>query len=319
MTAATPSRLGQVNQANAADALFLKLYGGEVLTRFGEVNVMMGRHMVRTISQGKSAQFPVTGRKSAAYHTPGAELLGIGMNHNERVITIDDLLVSHSFIANIDEAKNHYDVRSIYSMEDGRALAEQMDRHCFQTAVLEARSTTPNFTGGDSGTIIEEAAANDFQDADKLAAALFSAAEALDDNHVPAEDRCAFLRPSAYYTLVQSAKAINRDFGGSGAYSDGTVFRVAGIEIVKTTHLPDANITTGTVAAGTGDKYLGNFTNHFGLVMHKSAIGTVKLMDLAVEMEYDIRRQGTLLVAKYAMGHGGLRPEAIVELQTYTA
>ena len=46
-----------------------------------------------------------------------------------------------------------------------------------------------------------------------------------------------------------------------------------------------------------------------------SAAGTVKLMDLATEMEYDIRRQGTLMVAKYAMGHGVLRPEAAVGIK----
>ena len=43
-------------------------------------------------------------------------------------------------------------------------------------------------------------------------------------------------------------------------------------------------------------------------------MGTVKLLDLAAEMEYDMRRQGTLIVSKYALGHGILRPEASVEL-----
>jgi len=32
-------------------------------------------------------------------------------------------------------------------------------------------------------------------------------------------------------------------------------------------------------------------------------------MNLQTESEYDIRRQGTLLVAKMAVGHGVLRPE----------
>jgi hypothetical protein len=40
----------------------------------------------------------------------------------------------------------------------------------------------------------------------------------------------------------------------------------------------------------------------------------VKLMDLSTEMEYSVRHQGTLIVAKYAMGHGILRPECAVEL-----
>jgi len=50
--------------------------------------------------------------------------------------------------------------------------------------------------------------------------------------------------------------------------------------------------------------------------MQKEAVGTVKLLDLAMESEYDIRRQGTLMVAKYAMGHGILRPECAIELAT---
>ena len=79
--------------------------------------------MVRTIANGKSAQFPVMGRSSASYHTPGTEITGTDVNHNEKVITINDLLLSSHFISNIEEAKNHYDVRSVYSTEMGRALA----------------------------------------------------------------------------------------------------------------------------------------------------------------------------------------------------
>ena len=47
-------------------------------------------------------------------------------------------------------------------------------------------------------------------------------------------------------------------------------------------------------------------------VMSKDAVATVKLMDLAVESEYQIDRQGTLVVSKYAMGHDVLRPAMAV-------
>jgi hypothetical protein len=46
------------------------------------------------------------------------------------------------------------------------------------------------------------------------------------------------------------------------------------------------------------------------------AVGTVKLMDLAMEAEYQTRFQGTLMVARYAVGHGILRPECAVEIVT---
>ena len=63
-----------------------------------------------------------------------------------------------------------------------------------------------------------------------------------------------------------------------------------------------------------GDGYDGDFSNTVGIVAHPSAVGTVKLMDLATEAEYQIERQGTLFIAKYAMGHGVLRPECAIEL-----
>jgi hypothetical protein len=50
------------------------------------------------------------------------------------------------------------------------------------------------------------------------------------------------------------------------------------------------------------------------LVMTKDAVATVKLMDLSVESEYQINRQGTLMVSKYAMGHNVLRPACAVAL-----
>jgi hypothetical protein len=314
MADANPSRPGQVNGSGPTDANFLEIYAGEVLASFQEANTTMDKHMVRTIENGKSATFPVVGKKTASYHAPGAEILGSAFNHNEKTINIDDLLVASSFIANIDEARAHFDVRSIYSQQDGRALAAQMDRHVLQVGVLAARETKPNVIGGSIGETIVEDESNDFKDPTKLAGALFEAAQSLDEKDIPEDERYAFLRPAEYYTLVQSEKAINRDFGGEGAYSDGVVFRVAGLTVVKTNHLPATVIDTGP-EAGTNARYAGDFSKTIGLIMHRSAVGTVKLMDLSTEADYDMRRQGTLMVAKYAVGHGILRPESAVELQ----
>ena len=105
MANATPASIGRVNAGGTEDALFLKVFSGEVLTAFERASVTQGAEMVRSISNGKSASFPVMGRIAAAYHTPGAEIVGTDVNHNEKVITINDLLVSSAFLSNIEEAK----------------------------------------------------------------------------------------------------------------------------------------------------------------------------------------------------------------------
>ena len=133
MANAAPASIGRVNASGTEDALFLKVFAGEVLTAFERSSVTQGAEMVRAISSGKSASFPVMGRISAAYHTPGAEIVGTDVNHNEKVITINDLLISSAFLSNIEEAKNHWDVRGAYSAEIGRALAFQKDKHVLQT------------------------------------------------------------------------------------------------------------------------------------------------------------------------------------------
>jgi hypothetical protein len=317
MADAIVSRLGQINGAGAVDELFLKIFAGEVLTSFEQKNVTMGRHQVRTISNGKSASFPVMGRANAYYHTPGTEILGGSLKHAEKIITIDDLLIAPTFIANIDEAKNHYDVRSTYTKEMGNKLGNTMDRHVLQTGVVAARSAkTINDADQFGGTTIYGV---DATSGDSLAEAMFAAAQAMDEKDVPEDERVLYVRPAEFYAMARSTKVLNRDWGGEGSYAGGNVIRVAGITIVKTNNLPKTSVAAGSLGAGTNDKYAGDFSSVVGLIMHPSAVGTVKLLDLGMESEYQISKQGTLMVAKYAVGHGVLRPEAAIEFSSAVA
>lgn len=309
MSNATVSRLGQANGTGDSDALFLKMFAGEVLGAFNETNVALSRSMVRSISQGKSAQFPATWKATASYHTPGTEIVGQTINGNERVIVIDDLLISDVFIASIDEAKAHYDFRSEYSKQLGAALSRTMDRNILQVGLLAARASA-TVSGGNGGTAITDADAD--TNADSLVGSIFAAAQALDEKDVPSEDRYVFLKPAQWYLLINSSsKLVNRDYtrGENGGVDSAELGQVAGMKVVKSNNVPSTNVATGPTA------YQGDFSTTVGLVMHKSAVGTVKLIDLGMEMAYDIRRQGTLIVGKYAVGHGILRPESAVEIK----
>lgn len=305
MANATVSRLGQVNAANDVKALFLKQFAGEVITSFNTATKFMDKHTVRGIKSGKSASFPATGKTVAEYHTPGEEITGDAINHAERIITIDDLLISHVFIANIDEAMNHYDVRAEYSRQLGDTLAQAFDKNVAQVGLNAARDSA-TITGQAGGTVIEDA---DYRtDGAALAAGFFGGAQALDENDVPDNDRWGAVLPAQYYLLAQETNVINRDWDGRGSFADGKVVMIAGIPVVKTNNLPQTDVDSGPT------DYQGDFTNTAGLIWQRGAMGTVKLLDLAMEGAYDVRRQGTLMVAKYALGHGILRPHSAVEL-----
>ena len=319
MSDASPSRLGQANASGDKLALFLKVFSGQVLTTFDELNLMKPLHMTRTIASGKSAQFPIMGTAGASFHDPGTELLGTAIKHNERSVYIDGLLVSHTFVANLDEAVNHYDVRSEYSHQLGQALANKYDKNCM-IQVYNGGGQTANITGGKPSAANAVAIANSdvsgSSGGQKLAEAVFSIAQKMDENDVPDSDRYVIVRPIHYYRMVQDTKAINRDWGGSGSYAEGEVLKIAGVTILKSNHLPAlANVTShDSNMLQTSNSYIGDFRKVIGIGFHRSAIGTVQLMGLKVEQEYDIRRQGTLMVAKFALGTNWLRPESCYQL-----
>ncbi len=315
MANAAPNRYGSIN--NGADgsfandyALFLKVFGGEVLTTFNEKNVMMPLHVVRSIANGKTAQFPVTGKATAAYHVPGAELVGTNIPQNEVTINIDSQLIAHTFITNVDDAITHYDVRAEYSRLLARALAKQADEQLLRVGVIAARSAA-NVTGGNAGTVINAGATVETT-ASVIRSALFTAKLNLDQKDVPDEDRYCILRPAQFKVLAEDTVTLNRDWGGSGSLSEGKPMRLAGFNLIWSNNLP----TQGVIAAATGENntYSGTFTNTVALCFQREAIGTVKLRDLVMESQYDIRRQGHLMVAKYQMGHNKLRPECAVEI-----
>jgi hypothetical protein len=340
----TPSRLGQSGGAGDTDALFLKVFANEVLTTFEETNVMKDLHTVRTISSGKSAQFPTMGKATAKYHTPGEDVFEANngtdyvstLNHKERIINIDDVLIAATSIANIDELKNHYDVRSAYSTELGRALSKRFDLATMRTLVAASQVAASAQANPDAGNGIKidlgttTGAPADLSTAGNIIQTFRLIAQKLDENDIPSEDRFVILTPELYYLLAGSDNAaINRDFSGAGSIASGKVLELVGLKIFSSTHLSD--ITTNEVASddvkaknnpfddadgASADKgYLDSSLDVLKFVAgHKSAIGTVKLMDLAVESEYSIPKQATLMLAKYAMGHGILRPEGAVSV-----
>ena len=362
-------------------ALFLKKFAGEVLTVFDEKNIMKPLHTMRTITKGKSAQFPVIGTAAAGYYTPGSSILenngpaNGGLNkfaQTEKLIHIDKVLMASTFVASIDELVSHFDVRAPYNHQLGEALANEFDKNVLRVAVktggkqgtntggedhsddfvpsdpfitgqtkrgsviYSAKSTlntTPsntvltreNTSEASGGNAAAEGKLRATPDAKYIRRALFESARLLDEKDVPKSDRYAIVTPAMYYELVNnssgtdvvSSSVINKDVGGEGSLAAGTVVRVAGITILVSNHLPDADESSAAqsnrwLSNTEGNDYRANYGNCAGIVFQKGGFATLKLMDLTMESEYLIERQGNLFLAKYSMGHGSLRPEAVV-------
>ena len=308
-------------------AMFLKVFGGEVLTAFKRRSVTMDKHMVRTIQSGKSAQFPVMGRTAGFYLAPGEDIdekMG-DIKHTEKVINIDGLLVSAVMIFDIEDAMNHYDVSSEYSAQLGEALAISADGAVL--AEMAALCNLPaakdeNIAGLGKASVLEVGTAAALSDPEALGKAVLKqltlARAKLTNNYVPASDRFFYTTPETYSAILSSLMPNAANFAALIDHETGNIRNVMGFVVIEVPHL---------VIGGSGDKLTGENQKHafpatatgdtkvakdnvVGLFNHRSAVGTVKLKDMALERARRANYQGDQIIGKYAMGHGGLRPEA---------
>ena len=337
--AVTLSRLGQINATGASwandNALFLKVFSGEVLTAFKRNCIFGDTTLKRSISSGRSAQFPVTGRFTATSVTPGDFIDGQGsMAQNEVVIRIDDYLTAAADIFSLDEAKTHFDQRSIYSTELGEALARAYDKRIARLVAIGARTSTGDLTANlpaglspddpfRTGTQIDldnaAATANDY------VAAVFTAAQALDEKDVSSDNRVLICTPEIFYTLIQSDRAVNFDFnqqGTNGSYKEGQIVKLAGFSIYSSNNIAQGNAAAdageqGFVFNGAQVTSAADMTNTGMLAFHRNAIGVVTLKDIQMSMsgnDYEVMYNSTKMKAQYACGFGVLRPECCVEV-----
>lgn len=322
----SPVRFGK-GQSNPVDnrSLYLDLFGGEIITAFDNATVTLDKHTIKSLSGGaKSYRFPKTWKAEAEYHTPGQELLGNDFTTGELTINVDDILVSHYAIADLDRILSHFDMRSIISKEMGTALAKVFDKNVFRQLILAARDTGSSpFPGGESITDASLAATNGVYDGIDWIDAIRDANIRLFNKDVP-EDMPRYLAVTTeVFDAIKYAKdangqylVLNRDFqadSAGGISSRAETIKIDGVTIVKSRNIP---ATDESSTAGVYSKYRGDYSNTVGVMWCPQAVATVKLMDISMENERDVRRLEDFMVAKMFVGHGTMRPEMAIEFKT---
>lgn len=344
------NRLGQINGANDARALFLKVFSGEIISQYESKCVMKDLVRTRSIATGKSASFPLYGSATAKWHTPGDNILEAAsgyltnFKYAERILTLDNMLTANTLINDVDELINHWDVRSPIATELGRALAYAYDRFAMSTFWSAANSVSPISATSANGTALSgqiiTKGTTDPTGA-QILDGLYEAQVALDNKDVPVEGRFCVVRPEQYQILVGTPAVstantfrFSKDYGsGVGDVTKGTAatVEVAGFKLMKSNLFPKesliANTTLFANANAVTDVYGDNGTGYggtassvysmakaWGICGHADAIGCVKKFDVTTEMERKIEYQGTLVVSKMMAGFGVLRPECAIGL-----
>lgn len=320
MVDTTSWTIGENNLGGDALALFQTRFSGEVINSFLESTVMLPHVRSRTVGPGqKTVTFPGVGEVTAGYHARGEDLYDPtnGLVQNVRVgeadIQIDDLLVAGPVsINNLDEFLNHWDVRGPIAEKLGRRLARETDNRLMQLVILGAAQAT-GITNDHPGGLIVTDLDSDTNGA-SLADSIRDVMQNFDEKDVPDEGRFVVLKPAQYNLLVEQTDLINRDFGNAtGSLQQGVIRTVWGATILKSNHLPQANI-----AAVTGERntYAVDASNTTAICFQSEAVGHAMAMGVATEMEYRMSHQANFMLAKMAVGSDYLRPSCCAQIQT---
>lgn len=299
-------------------ALFLKVFSGEVLTAFTRASKVMNNHMIKTIDSGKSTSFPVLGRGKAHYLPAGSNLddLREAIPHNEVVINIDGLLTSDVLITDIFEAMNHYDVRGEYAKQLGEALAIAADGATVAEIAKLVKANTENITGLGKGVVVEKTitggAGINYETGKAVIDGLLEMKAKWTTQYVPEEERFAYITPEVESAIITSKDAINRDYGAVASIVDGNIDKLCGFKIIAVPHLKAGGADkTGMLGTSPeGHVFPTDYAGALAVCAHRTAVATVKLKDLQLEHARRPELQADMIIAKNAVGHGGLRPEA---------
>lgn len=299
-------------------ALFLKVFSGEVLTAFTRASKVMNNHMIKTIDSGKSTSFPVMGRGKAHYLPAGSNLddLREAIPHNEVVINIDGLLTSDVLITDIFEAMNHYDVRGEYAKQLGEALAIAADGATVAEIAKLVKANTENITGLGKGIVVEKTitggAGINYETGKAVIDGLLEMKAKWTTQYVPEEERFAYITPEVESAIITSKDAINRDYGAVASIVDGNIDKLCGFKIIAIPHLKAGGADkTGMLGTSPeGHEFPTDYAGALAVCAHRTAVATVKLKDLQLEHARRPELQADMIIAKNAVGHGGLRPEA---------
>lgn len=323
--------------------LWIPTWSGEVMHAYDQYNIFEPMVDTRTIVNGISIEFPVTGTIALKDKwEAGEELSGGGSTTKKYSISLDRRpIAAHFELDNIDVMREQFEFRSELARQAGLTLANERDRQIARLIVKAAKAASrlPN-AGGANGVNAAGAGTAYFyadnetastsvdviSDNETGALAILSAIEAelvkYRELDIPEGALMVAVTPAMFNEIrrlgiaeaTQSIKPSNLGNNQNAPYY-GTVgggVSVPGFEgslnymgamIVASNHLPSTDFTTGDANYQVDGRFVK------ALMFQRSAVASVKKQGLKVDSVEDVRRNTVFTVASMYSGGGILRPE----------
>lgn len=222
----------------------------------------------------------------ASVKVPGAPVNFLRPNEGQFQLVIDKHVECSLLIEDITEVFAKQRLRSLYSAQQGKAVAM-----AFDDQLLGMRSSiTGSILSGSVGM---------------TEAKILAAKEALDIVDAPDDDRVIVVPPAVENDIISINRFVSADYlgGAQSKISSGRfVGRIHGFEVFKTSRIKAADSGKPDVGGGTASTY-------YSLALQKDALLYGIPSPSRVQSDYNLEYLGTMVVADEIFGSGVYRQD----------
>lgn len=325
--------------------LWIPTWSGEVMHAYDQYNVFEPMVDTRTIVNGISVEFPVTGTIALKDKwEAGEELSGGGSTTKKYSISLDRRpIAAHFELDNIDVMREQFEFRSELARQAGLTLANERDRQIARL-ILKATKTAsrlPNALGADgvnaagagtayyfSDDTTGSTAIDDIVDNEEGALAILSAIEAelvkYRELDIPEAALMVVVAPAMFNEIRRLGIAEQAELSASkpsnmGNHQNAPYYGSIGggvsvpgfdsaLQYMGAMITASNHLPNAKVTTGDANYHVdGRLVK--ALMFQRSSVASVKKQGLKVDSVEDVRRNTVFTVASMYSGGGILRPE----------
>ena len=230
-------------------------------------------------SKGNQFHIPNLSNLVASTKIPGAPVNLLSPTEGEFILVIDQHKECSILVEDITEAQEQYHVRSRYTAQMGKALA-----NVFDDSLLAQRLSFTQTVAAAAVGMTE--------------AKILTIKQTMDEVDAPSEDRVLVVPPAVENDLLSINRFVSSDYRGGGKDMLGAgrfIGRIHGFDVMITNRMKAGDNGKPGTAGGTAGTY-------YSLAMQKEALMYGMPQDMKLQSDYILEYLGTLVVSSEIYG-----------------
>lgn len=266
---------------------FVTLFDAEVKQAYQASAVLRPAVRIRSGVEGSTYKFPKIGKGVAQVRIPQTDVTPLNVTYSQVTATLSDYIAAE-YSDIFMQAKVNFDERRELVKVVSSAIGRRQDQLILDALTASSATSVSNDIGG--------------ADTNMNVAKLRSAAQTLNANNVPMDNRHIIIHASSLASLLSETAVTSSDFNTVKALVQGEINTFLGF----TFHVLGDRTEGGLIKDGSNDRTCFAF--------HKDAVGLAEGIAPKTEINYVPEKTSFLIASMFSAGAVAIDDEGIVKI-----